>query len=169
MAREGQDSGCTAAPSASGDEGVCGGSGAECFLPPGVTPAAFANATAIAAQINAANRLAAAGGRSGFGRGGRFEDGGNYDEAGNRIRALSLNIPGSGAMSRAVAASVIGSGGGSGPVGGGGDAGGDGNGGVSTRPRSASEDAVWDMLPSDERECRRPFTFSSVDRWHGHN
>lgn len=33
-----------------------------------------------------------------------------------------------------------------------------------TRPRSASEDAVWDMLPSDERECRRPFTCSVVDR-----
>ncbi|CAM9624654.1 unnamed protein product, partial [Sphacelaria rigidula] len=141
----------------------------EYFLPPGVTPAAFANATAIAAQINAANRLAAAGGRRGFGRAGRLGDGGSYDETGNRIRALSLNIPGSGAMSRASAASTIGRDGGSGPVGGGGDAGGEGNSGLSTRQRSASEDAVWDMLPSDERECRRPFTFSSVDRWHGHN
>lgn len=35
------------------------------------------------------------------------------------------------------------------------------------RARSASEDAVWDMLPSDERECRRPFTCGAVERRYG--
>eukprot|EP00903_Cladosiphon_okamuranus_P013189 g12301.t1 len=36
------------------------------------------------------------------------------------------------------------------------------------RARSASEDAVWDMLPSDESQCRRPFSVSAVEGRHGY-
>lgn len=111
--------------------------GTEQFVPPGVTPATLAIATAMAAQIQGANRGNSGGSRDAWG---------NLPQ--DRIRAASCAVPSSAGLadSRAAAGNV--------------------EGGGATRSRSASEDAVWDMLPSDERECRRPFTCSAVERWH---
>lgn len=126
------------------DSGGAGdNSGLERFLPAGITAATLANATALAAQINAANRFAAASGSRG-----------NKED---RVRAVSCSEreSSSGSAQIEMPSGVPGGGSGGGTV------------APTSRARSASEDAVWDLLPSDERECRRPFTCSAVERWHG--
>lgn len=149
----------------SGDISIGGGFGVDAILPSGVTPAAFANATALAARINASSSLnttksSSVDGRGSFGGRNRFV---SYSD---RQKMMS-------------SAASTGRSGGSGCVGGpglplsgkgsgGGAAAGGGGGAVTGRARSASEDAVWDMLPSDESQCRRPFSVSAVEGRHGY-
>lgn len=128
------------------------GGGVEYAVPPGVTPTAFANAIAMASQINAMNCLAS-------GTGGDDFRNSAENPIHGRIRAVSLTTLGSSGARPGAAEARTSNGGGDGVSGEGGA--------PTTRTRSASEDAVWDMLPSDERECRRPFTCSAVERWHG--
>lgn len=134
-------------------------------LPAGVTPAAFANATAIAARVQRQQqqqRAAATpfstsgapfyptpptlGGDAGDGLGGH--EGRNRSVSCSDRRQLGSDRHDFGIPLR------------------------DGGGGeavtVTGRARSASEDAVWDMLPSDESQCRRPFSVSAVEGRHGY-
>ena len=134
-------------------------------LPAGVTPAAFANATAIAARMQQQQqlqqRMATSNNRAlfypmpptlGDDAGDDADDG--LAEHGGRNRSVSRSgrrQAGGGSHDFAI------------PLrdGGGGEA-------VTGRARSASEDAVWDMLPSDESQCRRPFSVSAVEGRHGY-
>lgn len=114
-------------------------------LPAGVTPAAVANAAAIAARMQQQQQQQWAGAPS-SNSGAPFYPtlpalGGDGEEHGGRNRSVSY-------PNRA-------------PMGSGGEA-------PTGRTRSASEDAVWDMLPSDESQCRRPFSVSAVEGRHGH-
>lgn len=123
-------------------------------FPPGVTVASFANASAIASRLQ--TRSASLGTRGAHGG-----------------RNRSVSYSGRDHITNAAAgyARAGGSGGGGGAGGGGvgqqlgwnGSSGSGGEGAASGRSRSASEDAVWDLLPSDESQCRRPFSVSVVE------
>lgn len=146
-------------------------------LPAGVTPAAFANAAAIAARIQQQQQRAATPSSN---NGAPFypmpptlgdDSGDGLGENGGRNRSVSYSD-----RQHLVSAAGGGrGGGGSGRQIGSGrrefgmplrdDSGGEA---VTGRARSASEDAVWDMLPSDESQCRRPFSVSAVERRHGY-
>lgn len=137
------------------------------LLPAGVTPAAYANAKAIAARMqHAAHPYSNAAGASPFhhptnvydndaqgeervGRNRSASTGGGMRSGGSRSEDTGIGGYGFGVSQR-----EEGGGGGSAAAGG--------------RPRSASEDAVWDMLPSDESQCRRPFSVSAVEGRHGY-
>lgn len=166
--------------------GIVGRTGSLPFLPPGVSAATLANATAIAARM-----------------GGSFTSNAPRQQqhpfrviGGSGARGATLNGGRNRSMSysdRQHMLSAAGGGGGGGgggrgdrfgsgflggsfaEGGGGGAAGGAGmvnaSGSMATmagRSRSASEDAVWDMLPSDESQCRRPFSVSAVEGRHGY-
>ncbi|CAN0425028.1 unnamed protein product, partial [Laminaria digitata] len=141
--------------------GIVGRTGSLPFLPPGVSAATLANATAIAARM-----------------------GGSFSSNAPRQQQQPFRVVGGGARGATLSGGrnrsmSFGSGflGGSFAEGGGGAAGAGGAGLASTngsmacmagRSRSASEDAVWDMLPSDESQCRRPFSVSAVEGRHGY-
>lgn len=152
--------------------GVSGGGllGIDGFLPSGVTPAAFANVAALAAKINASSsslkvtKSSSVDGRGSYGGRNRFVQ--SSDRQKTMSSAASIGRSGGSGCVGGPGLPLSGSGGGGG---GGGAAAGAGVGGTVTgRARSASEDAVWDMLPSDESQCRRPFSVSAVEGRHGY-
>lgn len=140
-------------------------------LPAGVTPAAFANAAAIAARMQQQRQQRAVAPSSNnstpFYPTPPTLGGDGLGEHGVRNRSVSYS-------DRQHLMSAAGGGRGNG----GQLASGrrefgiplreDGGGEAVTRTRSASEDAVWDMLPSDESQCRRPFSVSAVEGRHGY-
>lgn len=136
-----------------------GGEGLSSLLPAGVTPAAYANAKAIAARMQhaAASFHHPRNGYDDHGRGehvgrNRSASAGGMRIGGSRSEDTWISGCGFGVSQR--------------------DEGGVGEGGggstAAGRQRSASEDAVWDMLPSDESQCRRPFSVSAVEGRHGY-
>ena len=159
------------------------------FLPPGVSAATLANATAIAARMGGSFSSNAPRQQQQQQHPFRVIGGGGARGAtlsGGRNRSMSysdrqhmLSATGGGGGSAAggkgdrFASGFLG--GSFAEGGGGGAAGGAGlpsaSGSMASmvgRSRSASEDAVWDMLPSDESQCRRPFSVSAVEGRHGY-
>eukprot|EP00752_Nemacystus_decipiens_P007132 g6387.t1 len=125
-------------------------------LPAGLTPAAFANAAAIAARMQQ-QRVATSNGGAPFyptpaTLGGDPSNGLGEHEGRNRsVSCSDRRQLGSGRPALEIPLRDDG----------GGEA-------APGRARSASEDAVWDMLPSDESQCRRPFSVSAVEGRHGY-
>ncbi|CAN0288286.1 unnamed protein product [Ectocarpus sp. 12 AP-2014] len=148
----------------SGGYGLDWGEGFPSLLPAGVTPAAYANAKAIAARMqHAAHPYSNPAGDAPFHHPtNMYDDDGQGEERVGRNRSASAggDMRNGGSRSEDTGIGGYGFGVSQREEGGGGSAGG--------RPRSASEDAVWDMLPSDESQCRRPFSVSAVEGRHGY-
>ena len=168
--------------------GIVGRTGSLPFLPPGVSAATLANATAIAARMGGSfssnpprqHQQHAFRAVGGGGRGVSTLSGGRNRSISYSDRQHILNAAGAGGAGGGGGGGGrgdrFGAGflGGSFAEGGGGSGGGSGlgstngnMGAMAGRSRSASEDAVWDLLPSDESQCRRPFSVSAVEGRHG--
>ncbi|CBJ30531.1 conserved unknown protein [Ectocarpus siliculosus] len=146
-----------------------GGSGYEDFsslLPAGVTPTAYANAKAIAARMqHAAHPYSNGAGAAPFHHPTNvYDDDGQGEERVGRNRSASAGEGMRSGGSRSEDTGIGGYGFGVSQR----EEGGGGSAAAAGRPRSASEDAVWDMLPSDESQCRRPFSVSAVEGRHGY-
>ncbi|CAB1118694.1 unnamed protein product [Ectocarpus sp. CCAP 1310/34] len=135
-------------------------------LPAGVTPAAYANAKAIAARMqHAAHPYSNPAGAAPFHHPTNvYDDDGQGGERGGRNRSASAGRDMRSGGSRSEDTGIGGYGFGVSQR----EEGGGGSAAAGGRPRSASEDAVWDMLPSDESQCRRPFSVSAVEGRHGY-
>ncbi|CAM9234143.1 unnamed protein product [Ectocarpus sp. 8 AP-2014] len=136
------------------------------LLPAGVTPAAYANAKVIAARMqHAAHAYSNAAGAAPFHHPTNvYDDDGQGEERVGRNRSASTGGGMRSGGSRSEDTGIGGYGFGVSQR----EEGGGGSAAAGGRPRSASEDAVWDMLPSDESQCRRPFSVSAVEGRHGY-
>ncbi|CAM9858227.1 unnamed protein product [Ectocarpus fasciculatus] len=158
-----------AAAAGGGGYGFDRGEDFSSLLPAGVTLAAYENVQAIAARMQqAAHPYSGPGAAAPFHHHptNGYDDDGRGERVGRNRSASAGGMPGGGSRSEDAGIGGYGFGLSQREEGGLGE----GGGGVAStgRPRSASEDAVWDMLPSDESQCRRPFSVSAVEGRHGY-